>query len=213
METWIQRVTLAAVTVAAFTPFNSSAESISDLGLTPELDRRQVKLANIDTENFEVGISGGLLSVEDFETNPVAIAQLTYHVTEDFFVQARYGSSEVGQSSFDRLSGAASLLGENDRDLTFYDLSVGVNVFPGEAFLLDKWAVNSSFYIVGGAGNTDFAGSERFTVNAGLGYRMIANDFIAFNFSVRDHVFDTELTGSKKATHNIEIGAGLSIFF
>lgn len=187
--------------------------SIESLGLTPVIERRAVKIAGIDTEDFEIGISGGLFSVEDFESNPIAITHLTYHVTEDFFVQARYAVSELGESSFDRLSGGASLLGTDDNDITFYDLSLGVNAFPGEAFIWDRWAVNSSFYFVGGVGSTEFAGSERFTINGGVGYRLIANDFMSFNFQVRDHVFDTEITGSKKATHNIELGAGISFFF
>mgnify|MGYP003626072977 CR=1 FL=1 len=45
--------------------------SIGDLGLTPVIERREVKIAGIDTEDFEIGISGGLFSVEDFESNPL----------------------------------------------------------------------------------------------------------------------------------------------
>lgn len=187
--------------------------AIEDLGLTPVIERREVKIAGIDTENFEIGINGGILSVEDFESNPLTVAHLTYHITEDFFAQARFGQSNLGESSFDRLSGGASLLGTEDDQVTFYDLSLGINVFPGEAFIWDRWAVNSSFYLLGGVGATEFAGSERFTVNGGVGYRLIANDFLAVHFSVRDHVFDTEITGEKKSTHNIELSAGFSVFF
>jgi outer membrane beta-barrel protein len=193
--------------------FAEETIAIEDLGLTPVIERREVKIASIDTENFEIGISGGLFSVEDFETNALTVGHLTYHITEDFFAQARYGQSQLGESSFDRLSGGASLLGSATDDISFYDLSLGVNVFPGEAFIWDKWAVNSSFYLIGGVGSTNFADSERFTVNAGVGYKMIANDFLAFNFQVRDHVFDTEVTGVKKTTHNIELTAGLAVFF
>lgn len=226
METWFQRILLnlkrtsylgryLALASLGFALPAAAEESLSieELGLTPVIERREVKIAGIDTEDFEIGISGGMLSVEDFESNPVVISHLTYHVSEDFFVQARYGVSELGESSFDRLSGGASLLGTDDKDISFYDLSLGVNIFPGETFIWDRWAVNSSFYLVGGVGSTQFAGSERFTVNGGVGYRLIANDFIALNFQVRDHVFDTEITGSKKATHNIELGAGISFFF
>tara|TARA_R110001592_G_scaffold337462_1_gene624095 strand:+ start:16 stop:696 length:681 start_codon:yes stop_codon:yes gene_type:complete len=226
METWLQRILLKLKQTSylgryfalaslgfALPVFAEESMSIEDLGLTPVIERREVKIAGIDTEDFEIGVSGGMLSVEDFESNPVAITHLTYHISEDFFVQARYGLSELGESSFDRLSGGASLLGSEDKDVSFYDLSLGINVFPGETFILDRWAVNSSFYVVGGVGSTQFAGSERFTVNGGVGYRLIANDFIALNFQVRDHIFDTEITGSKKATHNIELGAGISFFF
>jgi outer membrane beta-barrel protein len=184
-----------------------------EVGLIPEVERREVKIADIDTENFEIGIAGGLMSVEDFETNPLVVASLTYHVTEDFFVEARAGKTEVGQTSFDKLSGGASLLPIDDRNLQFYDLSLGVNLFPGEAFILNRWAVNSGFYLVGGVGSTNFAGNDEFTVNGGVGYRVLLNDFLALNFHVRDHIFETEITGDKKTTHNFELSAGLSIFF
>ena len=77
-----------------------------------------------DTENFEIGIAGGFLSVEDFETNPVAIAFLTYHVTEDFFIESRYATSTIGKTSFEKLSGSASLLSDQDRDISLYDISI-----------------------------------------------------------------------------------------
>ncbi len=227
METWYQRKFVrpikqtslvcrgAALGLLGLSLPASADESlaIEDLGLTPVIERREVKIAGIDTENFEIGASAGLFSVEDFESNPLSVAHLTYHITEDFFAQARYGQSNLGESSFDRLSGGASLLGDEDDQVSFYDLSLGINLFPGEAFIWDRWAVNSSFYLIGGVGSTNFASSERFTVNGGVGYRMIANDFISFNFQVRDHVFDTEITGEKKSTHNIELTAGLSVFF
>ena len=219
MENWHKRFTLStgclALSLFVFHPtvFAEEALTIDDLGLTPDIDRREVKIDGIDTENFEIGVSGGLFSVEDFETNPIVVTSLTYHITEDFFAQARYAQSELGESSFDRLSGGASLLGTEDDQITFYDLSLGYNMFPGEAFIFDRWAVNSSFYLVGGVGSTEFAGSERFTINAGVGYQLIANDFLSFNVQVRDHMFDTEITGSKKTTHNVEMSAGLSVFF
>lgn len=184
-----------------------------DVGLIPEVERREVKIADIDTENFEIGIAGGLMSVEDFETNALVVGSITYHVTEDFFVEARAGQTEVGQTSFDKLSGGASLLPIDDRKLQFYDLSLGINLFPGEAFILNRWAVNSGFYLVGGVGSTNFAGNDEFTINGGVGYRVLVNDFLSLNFHVRDHVFETEITGDKKTTHNFELSVGLSIFF
>lgn len=220
METGYQRIflmsALAIALCAGVAPPHASADEeveSEDIGLIRTIERRAVKLADIDSENFEVGIYGGLLAVEDFETNAMVVGSLIYHVTEDFFVEARAGASEAGLSSFERLSGGANLLPADDRKLLFYDLSLGANLFPGEAFFLDKWAVNSSFFLIAGVGATEFAGNQAFTVNAGLGYRMIANDFLSFSFQVRDRMFDTEITGERKLTHNFEISTGISIFF
>ena len=230
MENWLQRLFLSSqkaqvilYTIAiTFNAFSATAADIDtddplknqvDIDLVPEVDRRSVKISDIDTENFEIGIAAGLMSVEDFETNALVVACLTYHMTEDFFVEARYGATEVGETSFDKLSGGATLLPSDERDLRFYDLSLGINLFPGEAFIFDRWAVNSGFYLIGGVGGTDFAGNQEFTANAGVGYRIIATDFLALNFLMRDHIFETEITGENKTTHNFEVSAGFSFFF
>ena len=220
MEARIQRGFLA-LTVATLISSNAIAAEQEDNGDPLSIERslaspnppREVRVAKIDTENFELGIESGLMSIEDFETNSVVSAYLNYHVTEDFFLQARGGTSTAGESSFERLSGAAQLLSDEQRDLSFYDLSIGWNLFPGESFLLDRWAVASTFFVVGGVGSTEFAGNEAFTVSAGMGYRLIANDFMTLSVQIRDRVFETELTGAPKNTHNLEFTAGLSFFF
>lgn len=201
----------AFAAVAAPEPEDPVADDSTPIYAEPA--RKVVKIADIDTENFEIGVAAGLLSVEDFETNPVTIATLSYHVTEDFFAQARFGQSDVGESSFETLSGGAQLLADDDRSLSFYDLSLGVNLLPGEAFLWNRWAMNSSLFLIGGVGSTQFAGSDRLTVNAGVGYRVILKDFVTLNVSLRDHMFDSEVTGKDKQTHNFEFSAGISVFF
>ena len=50
-------------------------------------------------------------------------------------------------------------------------------------------------------------------MNAGLGYRLIATDWLAFHFNARDHIFDSDLLGNDETLHNIEFSGGLTIFF
>lgn len=206
---------LSVLTLFAAASWSASAaaEEVGDDTVVPELETRQVRLADIDTEDFEIGVTGGLMTVEDFESSAVTALNLKYHVTEDFFVEARYGRSKLGLSSYERLSGGATLIADEDRTLQFYDLSLGVNLFPGETFIANRWAVNSAFYLTGGVGATDFAGNQALTITAGVGYRLIASDFIALDVGFRDHLFDTEITGEKKLTHNTELSAGISFFF
>ena len=60
---------------------------------------------------------------------------MAYHVTEDFFVEGLYGQTTMGQTSFELLSGGAPLLTDEERDLTYYSVGLGWNIFPGEAFI------------------------------------------------------------------------------
>jgi outer membrane beta-barrel protein len=84
---------------------------------------------------------------------------------------------------------------------------------PGEVFLGKNRAYNTAFYFVAGIGSTRFAGDDLFTVSGGFGYRILPTDWMAVHFDVRDHVYDTDLLGSKKIVNNLEAHLGLSIFF
>jgi outer membrane beta-barrel protein len=181
--------------------------------IDPQVERREIRRKRIDTEDFELGLYAGILSIEDFESNSVVGARLAYHLTEDFFLEATYGQSRAGRTSYENLSGSADLLTDDERDYSYYALSAGWNALPGEIFIGENRAYNSAFYLVAGIGSTTFAGDDRFTVSGGFGYRILPSDWIAVHFDVRDHVFDIDLLGEKKIVNNLEAHLGLSIFF
>ena len=214
MESRIQRVLVAGLLLASAATFAAEA---TDLELEPmvvrEPERREIKVDKIDRENIEIGAYGGLMSIEDFGTNAVVGVRVDYHVTEDFFVEAIYGQSELGLSSFEKLSGGARLFPDDERDLTYYNLSVGWNIFPGEAFVTSRWAFKGGLYLIAGAGATEFGGDQRFTINGGVGYRFIATDWLALRLDIRDHVFTSDVLGAEETKHNVEFSGGLTIFF
>ena len=192
---------------------SADADDVVPPVIEPEVERREIRVPKIDSENFEIGVYGGLISIEDFETNTVLGLRAAFHATEDIFLEAVYGKSEAGRTSFEVLSGAAELLTQDEREFTYYNLSLGYNVFPGDVFVGRKRAFNTSVYAIAGAGTTKFAGDNRFTINAGFGFRLIANDWLAFRADVRDHLFDIDLLGEEKTSHNIEYQFGFTFFF
>lgn len=181
--------------------------------IQPEIERRTIDIDKIDTEDFEIGVFTGLLSVEDFGSNLVVGARAAYHISEDLFIEGAYAKSDTTETSYERLSGGAQLLTADERKLTYYNISLGYNVLLGEAFIGENWAFNTALYVIGGVGNTSFAGDDRFTVNFGAGYRFLATDWLAAHIDVRDHVFDIDLLGSAKTAHNLEISGGITVFF
>jgi outer membrane beta-barrel protein len=181
--------------------------------IEPDVERREIQTAKIDTEDFEVGIFAGQMSVEDFGVNTVTGARFAYHVTEGFFVELAAGQTTAGLTSFERLSGAAQLLTDSERDYTYYNLSLGYNIFPGESFIGKNRALNTQTYVIGGVGKTNFAGDDRFTVNLGVGIRLMPLDWLAVHADVRDHIFDIDLLGEGKTAHNIETHLGVTFFF
>lgn len=185
----------------------------SESVIQPEVERREIKPPKIDTENFEVSAYVGLMSVEDFETNASFGARLGYHISESFFVEGTYGVTDVGETSFEKLSGGAPILTDDQRKLSYYDLSVGYNLLPGEVFIGRKRAFASALYVVVGAGNTNFADDDFFTLVLGAGYRMLLTDWLALHVDIRDRLWDSDLLGAEKTTHNFELTFGVGGFF
>lgn len=179
----------------------------------PEVERREIKEPAIDREDFEVGGFVGMMSLEDFGTDVVYGARLAYHVTEGFFIEGTVGRTEAGLTSFEELSGGARIIEDDERTFTYYNLNVGYNVLPGEGFIGEGRAYNTSMYLIAGLGSTRFAGDDRFTVNFGLGWRFLFTDSIALHIDFRDHLFDIDLLGEEKTAHNLEGHIGVTVFF
>jgi len=180
--------------------------------LEPEIVRKDLKESEIKAYDFEIGPYVGLMSVEDFGANLVYGVSLTYHVTEDFFFVANYGETTTEESSYERLSGSLQLLADDQRDLSYYNINVGYQILPGEAFVGRNVAFNTALYFVIGAGNTTFAGDTQFTINAGAGYQFLALDWLSIKIDVRDHIFEHDIFGEIKSTHNLEFTIGATLF-
>lgn len=217
-------LTLAALTLSGcaatkklFGGGNESAPPPAELPqgqvIEPEVERREVKEPEIDSEDFEIGAFAGIMSIEDFGSDFVYGARIAYHVTEGFFVEGTFGQTKAGLTSFEILSGGAPLLSDEDRDYTYYNLNLGYNILPGEVFIGEGRAYNTSLYLIGGLGSTRFAGDDRFTVNFGAGYRFIFTDSITMHLDFRDHLYDIDLLGEEKTTHNLEAHLGMTVFF
>ncbi len=178
-----------------------------------EVERRKVSLDDIDTEDFRFGVYGGLLSMQDFGVDTVEGVTGAYHVTEDIYLEGVYFRSKLGLTSFERLSGGARLLTDDERDLSHYGVNIGIDLLPGESHI-GPWAVvNSALYVLGGVGSTHYGGDERFTVTMGFGYRLLATDWFALHLDVRDHLLESDLLGKNENVHNLEVQTGVTVFF
>lgn len=189
----------------------SDNPSETDQVVQPQIDRRNVRTPRIDTEDFEIGLFGGSLSVEDFGAEPVYGARLIYHVSEDFFVEGVIGRSTVSdQALFDL---GLSLFPRREEDLTYYAVSVGYNLFPSEIFLGRKKARTANVYLLTGIGNTSLVREDYFTFNLGLGIQILPTDWLALHMVLRDYLFESDILGTNEIKNNFEWTFGLTVFF
>lgn len=180
--------------------------------IDPNIQRRQISEFDIDSENIEIGIFTGIISIEDFSSDVTLGARLSYHINENMFIELSYAQATAGETSFEILSGGLPFLTEEQRDYTYYDISAAYN-FNGEVFVTNKWVFNTDFFVILGAGATEFGGDERFTLNVGAGYRILVTDYLSVRFDVRDYVFNSDIIGPEKSVHNLTFTLSTSFFF
>lgn len=225
MASWLRLFLLNTISTSVFslvffTSVTSYAEEKiapmqiqSEQLIQPEITRRDVELDKIDTEDFEATAFMGMLSIEDFGANVVIGARFAYHLNEDIFIEGTLGISKAGETSYERLSGGTPLLSDAQREIIYYDVSIGYNLLPGESFLTRNTSFNSALYVIAGMGSTTFAGSDKLTINLGGGFRLLATDWMALHIDVRDHIFNIDILAEDKTAHNLEITFGVSAFF
>jgi outer membrane beta-barrel protein len=188
-----------------------AAESTTEPVIPPQVDRRDVHIPKISANDVEIGAFVGILSVQDFGTKPSAGLRLGYHVTEDFFLEGIYGRSKVSDQSYRRLG--IAIFNSEEVPLTYYSLSVGWNLFPGEVFLGKNWAMTSAVYLVGGVGNVNFNSENHTTYNFGIGIRVLPVDWFSMRFEMRDQMFTSDLLGKNELKHNFEMTLGAAAYF
>lgn len=204
---------LIALTSANINASELEVEQVTKPIIQPDIERLEFQESKINPDNFEVILSFGLLSIEDFSTSSVIGAKFAYRVSENFFTDIEFGFSSAGKTSIEVLLPSTPILSSDERDFTYYLINVGYDLFPGESFVSDNTTFNTALYVIAGAGNTEFAGRDNFTFSWGFGYRVVTNNYLTVYADVRDHTFEIDLFGEDKRTHNMEISFGVGFYF
>jgi outer membrane beta-barrel protein len=211
----LQHLALPLVLLAALTALPARAADerpANEQVIEPQVDRRVIKLPKFPSNDFEFGVFGGTYATENFGSSFVYGARLGYHITEDIFVEAAYGRTQISDENFRQIL-PGGVFPQPKETLTYYNLSAGYNILPGEVFIGKSYAKASALYLIGGIGSTNFLEQKRQTINFGLGLRVFLADWAAVQVDMRDHVFSLDLLGKRQNTQNLELSAGLTFFF
>lgn len=178
----------------------------------PAWAQNTVEASDLDTEVFSLGVFTGLVNIEDFGSEWLVGLSGTFQASESFFLQYNYFQADTERSSFEKSQG--SYFSGADREFNHYDLLVGYNIFQGEIYPEPGAANLSSFYAVGGVGETDFGGEKSFTLTYGLGYQAAVARQVILSADYRIHRYDSSLIrGEEESTENTQFSVGLSYLF
>ncbi|MDR6985269.1 outer membrane beta-barrel protein [Rheinheimera pacifica] len=204
METWFQRIFL----VLGLAPVLVYAQQVE-----PDISQSSISENVLDSENWLLGLRGGIINIEDFGSSALGALQLSYHINEDFYLSAEYAMAKAGRTSFEELSGAAPLLTDSERQWRYYGAHVGYMLLPGEVFLNRNYAMNSGLSVFAGGGNVDFAGDKVFALQLGSQFRLYATDWLALELTFSDYIFETTILARSKTTHNLSLALGVAVYF
>jgi outer membrane beta-barrel protein len=180
--------------------------------IEPQVERRDVKLPRFPSKDFEIGLFTGTYETQNFGASSVSGLRVGYHITEDFFAEAAYARTKVSDETFRQIL-PGGIFAQTKENLTYYNLSAGYNVLPGEVFLGSNRAKATAVYLIGGVGSTSFNKQKRQTLNFGVGLRLLLADRWALQVDMRDHIFSLDLLGKRQSTQNLELTGGLTYFF
>ena len=149
---------------------------------------------------------------EIIASSDVATRALSVTVVENAFVEGVYGTTKVSDENFRQIL-PGGVFPTKEEALSYYNLSVGYNILPGEVFFGSRYAMASALYLIAGVGSTKFLEQSKQTINFGLGYRVFLKDWAAIQVDFRDHLYTLDLLGQSKSTQNLELTAGVTFFF
>lgn len=207
------RLFVAAVLCCASAAAHAQAgQPANEQVIEPQVPRRDVRVPKIPSNDFVAGLFAGTYATENFGSSAVYGLRLGYHVTEDIFVEAAYARTDVSDENFRQIL-PGGVFPQPKETLSYYNLSAGYNVLPGEVFFGRSFAKASALYLIAGIGSTRFLEQRKQTVNFGLGLRVFLKDWLSLQVDVRDHVYSLDLLGRRQSTQNLELTAGATFFF
>lgn len=180
--------------------------------IEPKVERREIKLPRFPSSDFEAGVFTGTYAAQNFGSYQLTGLRLGYHVTEDFFAEATYGRTKINDQTFRQVL-PGGIFPTGQETLRYTNLSIGVNVLPGEIFFGSSTAKASAAYLIAGLGSTRFNQQRFLTVTAGLGLRVLLSDWVAVQADMRDHIFELDLLGDRQITQNFELSFGVTFNF
>lgn len=212
MQTRTIAIALLVLALGAVAPPARAQQSTAQQVIEPQVDRRDIRKPRIPSNDIELGAFTGTYGTQNFGASLVAGVRLGYHITEDVFVEAVYAATRVTDQDF-RLILPGGIFPSEKQTLSYYNVSAGYNVLPGEVFIGRNTAKATALYLIGGIGSTRFLEQRRQTFNFGLGWRMFLRDWAAVQVDMRDHVFSLDILGKRRNTQNLELTAGVTFFF
>jgi len=135
----------------------------------------------------------------------------SYHMTEDFAVEATAGITQLTSRGGPELERTFSVLENRPRQQLMFDADLIYSLAHAK-MRFGGSITHFDFFLAAGGGVVDSVVSSGIAGNGGFGLKFFLGNAFAFRLDLRDHVFRQQLLGEQFWVNDITATIGLSLF-
>ena len=163
------------------------------------------------TNRHELSVRGGYYVSDVFDGSPTGALAYTYHLTEEFGVEASGSWTRIRSAAVGELERLFEVLGNRDRNA--YQFATNLVFAPLYAKMQSGDAiVRFDVVFTAGAGVVDSAVASGVAGNAGIGFVLFGGRAFAVRLDVRDYVYRQQLLAERVWVNDPSATLGLSLF-
>ena len=135
----------------------------------------------------------------------------SYHMTEDFAVEATAGITQLTSRGGPELERTFSVLDTKPRQQLMFDADLVYSLAHAK-MRFGGSITHFDFFLAAGGGVVDSVVSSGIAGNGGFGLKFFLGNAFAFRLDLRDHVFRQQLLAEQFWVNDITATIGLSLF-
>ncbi|MDX2020107.1 MAG: outer membrane beta-barrel domain-containing protein [Deltaproteobacteria bacterium] len=163
------------------------------------------------TNRHEITLKGGYYVSDVFDGSPVMGAAYTYHLTENFAVEAGGAYTKIASRSGIELERNFSVLEGKSRDSLLFATNLVVTPIYAKLQMGGEVA-RFDIQLTAGAGVVDSPVSSGVAGNAGIGFIFWTGRVMAVRFDFRDYVYRQQLLAERVWVNDLSATLGVSMF-
>lgn len=173
----------------------------------PDLPRSKYSAPEISSQDIELALFVGQLSIEAVRNILVTGVKAAYHLTPRYFVELSYDKAFVEDTAYRETD--SGVVATNYTDYQHYDISLGMNLVHGEFYINSDRSLPVDMYAQVGTGSTSLD-EDYTTYNLTLGGRVLLDDETALRVNFTQLFLDT---GAGEIDNHFQASIGVSVYF
>jgi len=164
------------------------------------------------TNRHELTVAGGYYVSDLFDGTYALGASYTYHMTEDFAVEAAGAWTRLESSGGPELERTFSVLGGKNLDVAMFDALLVWSPLHAKMRLFADSIIHFDLHLAGGAGVVDSRVSTGVAGAFGLGFKFFFGRAWALRLDLRDHVYQQQLLPRTEIVNDLTTMLGVSLY-